>query len=181
MKLVQEFYFVYLFYRYMYESPSQILMQVVCLMYMELKDVPEEDLKKRWKTTFCVMTICVNLTPWKLLKRTFPCLPHSTWCGETSGKLLIRLHLAKHKHPKCKEEYSADETFPPGNNTMVAEQTFSWFSRFKKIANSMSQTHHLFFIHRNIKRRNTYTAKCRRKGKEPVLPGINAKLLLKLA
>lgn len=135
----------------------------------------------RWKTTFCVMTKCVNLTPWKLLKRTFPCLPHSTWCGETSGKLLKRLHLANHKHPKCKAVYSADEALPPGNNTMVAKQTFSWFSRFKKIANSMSQTQHLFFIHRNIKRRNTYTAKCRRKGKEPVLPGINAKLLLKLA
>lgn len=45
--------------------------------------------KRQWKITSCVMTICVNLTPWKLLKRTFPCLPHSTWCGETSGKLLI--------------------------------------------------------------------------------------------
>lgn len=134
----------------------------------------------RWKTTFCVMTICVNLTPWKLLKRTFPCLPHS-WCGETSGKLLKRLHLANHKHLKCKAVYSAVEALPPGNNTMVAEQTLSWFSRFKKIANSMSQTQHLFFIHRNIKRRNTYTAKCRRKGKEPVLLGINAKLLLTLA
>lgn len=66
------------------ESPSQILMQVVCLMYLELK---EEDLEEAME--FCVMTICVNLTPWKLLKRTFPCLPHSTWCEETSGKLLI--------------------------------------------------------------------------------------------
>lgn len=74
-------------------SGLRVLPKYSCRLYTSCtwswKTIQKKISKKRWKTTFCVMTICVNLTPWKLLKRTFPCLPHSTWCGETSGKLLI--------------------------------------------------------------------------------------------
>lgn len=160
------------------ESPSQILMQVVCLMYLELK---EEDLEEAMENyILCYDNMC-QFDSLKAAKEDLSLPPpfHMMW--RNIRKIIDRLHLANHKHPKCKEVYNADKALPPGNNTMVAEQTFFWFSRFKKIANSMSQTHHLFFIHRNIKRRNTYTANCRRKGKELVLPGINAKLLFKLA
>ena len=125
----------------------------------------------------CYDNMC-QLDSLKAAKEELPLPPpyHMMWRNIT--KIIDRLHLANHKNPQCKELYSADNALPPGYNTMVAEQTFSWFSRFK-IANSMSQTHHLFFIHRNIKQRNAYTAKCRRRGKGPVLPGINSKLLSK--
>lgn len=152
-------------------------MQVVRLMYLELKDVQEEDLEEAMENyILCYDNMC-QLDSLKAAKEdlSLPLPYHMTW--RNIRKIIDRLHLANQKHPKCKELYSADEALPPGNNTIVAERVF----RFKKIANSMSQTHHLFFIHRNIKRRNTCTAKCRRKGKEPVLQGINAKLLLKLA
>lgn len=154
-------------------------MQVVRLMYLELKDVPEEDLGEAIKNyVLCYDNMC-QLDSLKASKEDLPLPPpfHSMWKSIT--KVIDRLHLQNHKNPKCKKHYNPDDVLPPGYNTMVAEQTFSWFSRFKKIANSMSQTHHLFFIHRNIKRRNSYTAKCRKKGKEPLLPGINIKAVFK--
>lgn len=47
------------------------------------------------------------------------------------------------------------------------------FGKFKKIANSMTKLHCMFFVHRMILRRNRYTAKCRRENRTPLLPGIN--------
>lgn len=66
-------------------------MQVVYLMYLELKDVPGEDLEEAMENyILCYDDMC-QLDSLKAAKEdlSFPCLPHSTWCGETSGKLLI--------------------------------------------------------------------------------------------
>ena len=101
-----------------------------------------------------------------------PCLHPITWCGEISRKLLI-VYIWQTTKTLSVRSYTLLTTH------FLLATTLWWFSRFKKIANSISQTHHLFFIHRNIKWRNEYTAKCRRRGKEPVLPGINSKLLSK--
>ena len=38
----------------------------------------------------------------------------------------------------------------PDYNTMAAEQTFVWLSRFKKILAAMGKTHHLFYLHRMV-------------------------------
>ena len=49
----------------------------------------------------------------------------------------------------------------------------SWIQfsgRYKKILNSMPKSHHHFFLHRLIKRRNDYTSYCQRVGKYPLLP-----------
>lgn len=92
-------------------------------------------------------------------------------------KIIDRLHMKNHKDAKCHKLYNPNQ-IPETHNTMIAEQTFAWFSHFKKNVNSMSQSHHLFYVHRNIQRRNRYTERCRLDGKTPVLPGINEKIWL---
>ena len=58
----------------------------------------------------------------------------------------------------------------PNDNTMAAEQTLVWLSRFKKIVCAMPKVHHLFYLHRMVRRRNAYTVHCYKKGHKPVLP-----------
>ena len=53
---------------------------------------------------------------------------------------------------------------------MIADQTFCWLSRFKKILNSMGKNHFHFILHRLIKKRNLYTEYCHLVGKYPLLP-----------
>lgn len=158
------------------ESPSQIYMQVVRLLYLEFKDVPQHKLEDTIKNyVLCYDNMC-QLDSLKASKEDLPFPPPLNTMWRDIQKIIDRLHLQNHKQDKCKELYNPDKVLPEGYNTMVAEQTFAWFSRFKKIANSMSQTHHLFYIHRNIKRRNAYSSRCRQRGKEQLLPGINTNL-----
>jgi hypothetical protein len=94
------------------------------------------------------------------------------------NKIIDSLHLKNHVDPKCQTDLNPDKMlkmFPElenTKNTQAAEQTFVWLGRFKKIMSSMPKTHHLFYLHRSVKRRNRYTAKCYRTGRKPVLPGI---------
>ena len=53
---------------------------------------------------------------------------------------------------------------------MIAEQTFAWLSRYKKIVCSMDKLHHLFFLHRIVSRRNKYTHLCISTGRKVLLP-----------
>ena len=53
---------------------------------------------------------------------------------------------------------------------MIAEQTFRWLGRFKKILNSMGKNHFHFMLHRIVKKRNEYTEYCHLVGKYPLLP-----------
>ena len=53
---------------------------------------------------------------------------------------------------------------------MIAEQTFCWLGRFKKILNSVGKNHFHFMLHRIVKKRNEYTEYCHLVGKYPLLP-----------
>ena len=77
--------------------------------------------------------------------------------------------------PEYKVKYSLDEikAANPHYNTEAGEQTFIWVARFKHILCSMNKIHHLFYLHRMIRRRNEYTEKCYKLGKKPVLPHAN--------
>ena len=44
--------------------------------------------------------------------------------------------------------------------------------RFKKSFNSLPKHKQLFFMHRLVKRRNSYTTFCYKTGKTPLLPSI---------
>ena len=69
--------------------------------------------------------------------------------------LSIRNHVGE-----CKEAIHPDRIFQMDpdlrgeRNSMAAEQTFVWSSRFKKIVSGMTKRHHLFFMHRMVVYRN---------------------------
>lgn len=92
------------------------------------------------------------------------------------NKVTDCLHLRNHKDPRCKELYNPDalkEKFP-NLNTPVAEQTFVWASRFKKILGAMPKNHFLFYYHRMVVRRNRYTEKCYEANITPILPKVRS-------
>ena len=81
---------------------------------------------------------------------------------EKVRKIVDRLHMKNHKNPECKVKYGSDdlkEKFPH-LNTPVAEQTFIWSGRFKKIMCAMPKRRFLFFYHRMVKHRNNYISDC---------------------
>jgi len=94
------------------------------------------------------------------------------------SKAIDAFHIANHKDKNCHTELHPDNIssmYPEiakSKNTQAAEQTFVWLGRYKKIVCSMSKTHHLFYLHRMVIKRNRYSAKCYKAGKKPLLPGI---------
>lgn len=89
-------------------------------------------------------------------------------------KVVDRLHLKNHKNPDCAKNFSAEplKEIYPDLNTMVAEQTFTWASRYKKILCAMPQRRFLFYYHRMVVRRNRYITKCYKANRDPVLPKV---------
>ena len=57
----------------------------------------------------------------------------------------------------------------PNGNTMIAEETFSWLSRYKKILNVLPKERFEFMLHRLIIHRNKYTEYCHEVKKYPLL------------
>ena len=94
---------------------------------------------------------------------------HRLWLDV--NKVIDLLHLKNHKDPKCKKEYNPEalKESLPKLNTPVAEQTFIWSARFKKILGAMPKTHFLFYYHRMVVRRNRYTEKCYKNNVQPIL------------
>ena len=87
-------------------------------------------------------------------------------------KIIDTFHFKNHISPKCRDEFSPHkvESDHPDYSTQAGEQTFVWVGRFRHILCSMNKTHHLFYLHRMVRRRNKYTAKCYKNGKKPILP-----------
>ena len=85
------------------------------------------------------------------------------------------LHLRNHKKPECRVKYGSDdlkEKFPY-LNTPVAEQTFVWSSRSKKIMCAMPKRRYLFFNHRMVTRRNKYISASYKQNRIPEFPAIH--------
>lgn len=109
-----------------------------------------------------------NLLPW-------PSPMDKAWISV--NKIIDSLHMKNHKDKECKQKYDPSHLKEdmPNANTMAAEQTFVWLSRFKKILCAMPRIHHLFYLHRMIKHRNSYTVKCYKSNKKPLLPKARGK------
>ena len=60
----------------------------------------------------------------------------------------------------------------PNGNTMIAEETFAWLSRYKKILNVLPKERFEFMLHRLIIHRNKYTEYCHKVKKYPLLPTL---------
>lgn len=89
-------------------------------------------------------------------------------------KIIDSLHIMNHKDRRCREKYNPEKLKKehPEMNTMCCEQTFAWLSRFKRILSSMPKTHHHFYLHRMVKRRNAYIERCYMQGRRPVVPHV---------
>ncbi len=152
------------------ESPSQVLLIVLQWLLALMKGATLKD-GELPPVTLAYDNMC-NLDRLRVATKPLPFQPpfDKVWLNVT--KIIDVFHFNNHVDPLCRERYSpaklkADN---PGFNTQVGEQTFSWLCRFKHIVCAMNKTHHLFYIHRMVLRRNAYTSKCYAVGRKPVLP-----------
>ena len=78
----------------------------------------------------------------------------------------------------CRQKFSplklkADK---PNYNTQAGEQTlnFVWVGRYRHILCSMNKVHQfIYYLHCMVRRKNSYSAKCYRNGRKPLLPKKN--------
>lgn len=138
-----------------------------------------------------------NVDRLKFLRDALPLVGKFSEIWLTIGKCIDPLHIKNHKvdqriqqtlkdknsifiefqRPDCKTLYAPEKVKEdwPEANLMIAEQTFCWLGRFKKILPSMSKNHFHFILHRLIKKRNKYTEYCHIVGKYPLLPSAKLK------
>jgi hypothetical protein len=87
-------------------------------------------------------------------------------------KVIDSFHLGNHKNHECREFYNPDRIKKVHNletaNTQSCEITFSWLGKFKHMVFKMPKSHHLFFLHRLIVRRNNYLERTRAAGRTPL-------------
>ena len=152
---------------YRSESPSQVFVVLIQWMLSLFKDCNEDQLS----ITLAYDNMC-NLDRLKASKSALPFEPPYDKMWMDVRKIIDVFHFKNHVSPVCKQLYSPDEVknMNPKWNTQAGEQTFTWLSRFKHIVCSMPKSHHLFYIHRMVIRRNKYTSKCNMYGKTPLLP-----------
>ena len=129
--------------------------------------VPEE-----WKDIVLSYDNMCHLDGLKAAKLPLPLPPPYDQMWSSIQKIIDSLHIKNHKDARCKELYSPNKVKEenPAFNTMAAEQTFVWLSRFKKILAAMNKTHHLFYLHRMVTVRNKYTEYCYKNNRKPLLP-----------
>ena len=139
-------------------------------LYERLKDVPDD----KWEEFILSYDNMCNLCKMRSARSALPLPKPFDELWLKIKKVIDRLHLRNHKGKNCKKEFTAEplKEIHPDLNTMVAEQTFVWASRFKKILNAMPMRRFLFYYHRMVVHRNRYTAECHKKEKLPVLPKV---------
>jgi len=150
------------------EGPGQVFILTLDYLLDKLKGIPEN----KWEEFLLSYDNMCNLDRLKVAKKPLPLEPPYDQLWLKITKVIDRLHIKNHKGRHCKTRYSAEplkEKFPQ-LNTPVAEQTFVWAARFKKIFCAMPKNRAMFFYHRMVVRRNAYTSKCYRNNITPVLP-----------
>ena len=111
-------------------------------LYERLKDVPED----KWEEFIHSYDNMHNLCKIRSARSALPLPKPYDELWLKIKNVINRLHLRNHKEKNCKIEFTAEplKEIHPDLNTMVAEQTFVWVSRFKKILNAMSMQRFLF-------------------------------------
>lgn len=130
---------------------------------------------------FWPMTTC-HLDGLKAARNLLPWPPPWNKAWMSIKRIIDSLHIRNYKDMSCQEKYNLatlKKELPEGN-TMAAEQTFVWLSRFKKILCAMPKVHHLFYLHRLVKRHNKYLVICYKNGKKPLLPKARWQVLQSL-
>lgn len=154
------------------EGPGQVFLLTIQYLTQRLQGIPEEE----WEDFFLAYDNMCNLDRLRATKKSLPLAPPFNNLWFKINKVIDRLHIRNHKRPECKTKYSCDDLKAkiPGLNTPVAEQTFIWASKFKKIMCAMPKRRQLFYYHRMVVRRNRYTSNCYKENRDPTLPKIHA-------
>ena len=113
-----------------------------------------------------------NLCRMKVAREPLPLPAPLDTAWLSLNKIIDSFHLRNHVNLQCHQLYSPEglKLTHPHVNTQAGEQTFVWLGRFKHILCAMTKTHHLFYLHRMVRRRNEYTVKCYLNGRKPILP-----------
>jgi hypothetical protein len=153
------------------ESLSQVFLIVCRWLYQRLQTVPEED----WKDIFlCYDNIC-DLNALKAFQADLPVESPYDKMWKKISKIIDGLHIQNHIRDDCRTLYNPakfHDRFPQKTsaNTMVAEQTFSWLTKYKKQMCAMNKPNQIFFMHRLCIRRNAYNFKCLSESRTPLAP-----------
>ena len=155
------------------ESPTQVAMIMIKFLCMELGNQNPDT----WGDHFLSYDNMCNVDRMRFLSAPLPLEGEFSNVWSKVTKVIDPLHVKNHKRSECKEVYAPSKVTEkyPEANLMIAEQTFAWMGRFKRILNSMSKVHFHFMLHRMIKRRNRYTEYCHASGKYPLLPSAKVK------
>lgn len=150
------------------ESPSQVYLILIQWLLTLANVLDINDLND---IILAYDNMC-NLQKLHVAQKPLPFEPPYNTLWLKINKIIDVFHFPNHVSPACKELYSPAQMKldNPSFNTQVGEQTFTWISRFKHILCAMNKTHHLFFLHRMVLRRNAYTSKCYKYGRKPILP-----------
>ena len=153
--------------QYRSEGPSQVFF-ILVTWSLALLQTHSVDTKKYYLAYDNMCNLC-NL---QVAQKPLPLPPPFDKVWLNMNKIIDTFHLRNHTNPLCHTTYSPRplKEAHPSFNTQAGEQTFTWLGRFKHIVCSMTKTHHLFYLHRMVRRRNLYTAKCYRHGRKPILP-----------
>ncbi|XP_078376881.1 uncharacterized protein LOC144660166 [Oculina patagonica] len=155
------------------ESPSQAFLIMLNWLIVVLKGLDPST----WCQLYLAYDNMCHVDGMRIAKKPLPLPQPYSHMWLKINKIIDSLHISNHKDSNCKLKYdplSLKEELPDVN-TMAAEQTFVWLSRFKKILCAMPKVHHLFFLHRIIVHRNLYTVSCYKRGLKPVLPVVRKK------
>ena len=152
------------------EGPAQVFLIVLVWMLSAFASLTREQLKK---ITLSYDNMC-HLNNLKVARSPLPLPGKFSHIWMDVKKIIDTLHIANHKDKTCHDLYSPEllKKENPDMNTMCCEQTFAWLSRYKRILSSMPKTHHHFYLHRMVRKRNSYIEKCYANGRRPLLPNI---------
>ena len=134
------------------EGPAQLFLLLLTWLIATFGRKSREDWKK---VTVSYDNMC-HLNNLKVARRPLPLPGDLAHIWLEVNKIIDDLHIKNHRDPRC-EQYRAPEEI---GNTMACEQTFAWLSRYKKILSAMPKTHHHFYLHRMVLRRNRYISQC---------------------
>jgi hypothetical protein len=153
---------------------GQVFLIIVSWLYLVLKDIP----RSAWGTVWLAYDNMCQLIKMKATVKPLPLPSPYSHMWMVINKIIDALHVKNHVDPECQTKLHPDNfakmnpELKDTKNTQAGEQTFVWLGRYKNIVCSMPKVHHLFYIHRMVKRRNRYSANCYRAGLKPLLPSV---------
>ena len=167
-------YTMYICYRS--ESLAQVFIFLLSWLYATIKDLPVT----AWSGIWLAYDNMCQLLRYKAGKADLPLPAPYNKMWRSINFIIDAMHVRNHVQEECKVKLhpTMNPELKNHRNTQAAEQTFVWLGRYKKILGSMPKTHHLFYLHRTVKRRNEYIAKCYRNGRKPLYPGKKINRLL---